>query len=356
MIDRDDLLHRIDLAALLDELSSAPATRLGPTARWRCIDAGHDDQHPSITMFTDRRGVQRWKCWSGGHGGTAIDALMVARGATVADAIAELERRAGITHDIGDRRPSQRLATVSFPADPAPELLAYVAACERILWRPAGRRVLDYLANERGLAPDALKANHVGADPGPAALKRAAGLPRGGTAAVLPTLDLDGRVTYVQARYLDHVEGRAKYDNPAGRIAPNPRIGWVTPARLTDRAHLVVCEGLIDALSVASVGVPAVAVLGATYVDERITRRIARGADGRSVVVAFDGDSAGRNASETLSSWLTQVGCPNQVLSLPDGSDVNTMLGGDDHWLGRQFEPVAQRHGPKHHDLARSLR
>ena len=59
MIDRDDLLRRIDLAALLDELSPAPTARLGPTARWHCIDPGHDDQHPSITMFVDRHGVER---------------------------------------------------------------------------------------------------------------------------------------------------------------------------------------------------------------------------------------------------------------------------------------------------------
>ena len=59
MIDRDDLLRRIDLAALLDELSPAPTARLGPTARWHCIDPGHDDQPPSITMFVDRHGVER---------------------------------------------------------------------------------------------------------------------------------------------------------------------------------------------------------------------------------------------------------------------------------------------------------
>jgi len=79
---------------------------------------------------------------------------------------------------------------------------------------------------------------------------------------VLPTLGLDGRVTYVQARYLDPVEGRPKYDNPASRIATNPRIGWINPARVTDRNHLVVCEGVIDSLSVAGVGTPAVAILG----------------------------------------------------------------------------------------------
>src|SRR5688572_23114824 len=140
MIDRDDLLRRTDLAALLDELSPAPATRLGSSARWRCIDAGHDDQNPSITMFVDRRGVQRWKCWSGGHGGTAIDALLVARGGSVADALAELEHRAGSTPEIVHSRPIP--APTSGPADPMAEpaaaLLDYVAACERILWHPAG--------------------------------------------------------------------------------------------------------------------------------------------------------------------------------------------------------------------------
>ena len=51
---------------------------------------------------------------------------------------------------------------------------------------------------------------------------------------------------------------------------------------ISDRNHLVVCEGVIDALSVASVGTAAVAVLGATYVAERAARDVARGAGGRS--------------------------------------------------------------------------
>lgn len=358
MIDRDDLLRRTDLAALLDELSPAPATRLGSSARWRCIDAGHDDQHPSITMFVDRRGVQRWKCWSGGHGGTAIDALLVARGGTIADALAELEHRAGSAPEISRSRPlpSRGAPPGETRAQPDAALLEYVAACERILWQPAGRKVLDYLVNERGLAPEALRTNRVGADPGPSVLRRAAGLPRGGTAAVLPALDLDGKVTYVQARYLEPVDGRPKYDNPAGRLAANPRLAWVNPATLLDRRHLVVCEGALDALTVAGKGMPAVAVLGATYVDERVARDVARGAAGRQVLLAFDGDPAGRNAGETLAAALTSAGCPSRGLPLPDGCDVNTLLGADDRWIARQLEPTPTRHNVGQHDLARTLR
>ena len=75
--DRDELLARIDLRALLDELSG-PATGPGRTARWHCPAVDHDDVHPSVTVRPDRRGIDRWRCWSGGHGGTAIDAIQVA--------------------------------------------------------------------------------------------------------------------------------------------------------------------------------------------------------------------------------------------------------------------------------------
>ena len=358
MIDRDDLLRRTDLAALLNELSPAPATRLGPNARWHCIDARHDDQHPSITMFVDRRGIERWRCWSGGHGGTAIDAFLVARGGSMADVLAELDRRSGGTPDLAQARriPSRSPAIAEGRVAPDRAMLDYIAACERILWQPAGRKVLDYLVAERGLAPDALRANRVGADLGPVAVRRAAGLPRGGVAAVLPTLDIDGRVTYVQARYLEDVEGRSKYDNPASRIAANPRVGWVAPATVKDRNHLVVCEGVIDALSAASVGVSAVAVLGATYVDERVAQAIAKGAAGRQVVVAFDGDPAGRTAGNSLGASLASAGCSNRVLPMPDGCDVNALLGDDDRWITRQLDSPASRPVVRQHDIARTLR
>jgi hypothetical protein len=273
------------------------------------------------------------------------------------DVLGELVQRAGRTPDVGHAQSSPPRSPASAEGHRAPDsgLLDYVTACEEILWRPAGRAVRDYLVIERGLAPDALKANRIGADPGPAILRRTSGLPRGGPAAVLPTLDIDGGVAYVQARYVQAVERRSKYDNPSSRIANNPRIGWVRPVRVGDGRRLVVCEGMIDALSAASTGTSAVAVLGATYIDDGIAKEIAEGAVGRQVVVAFDGDHAGRGAGDSLAAWLTVAGCPNQVLSLPDDCDVNIMLGKDDKWIARQLQPPSPSHGARHHELARSL-
>ena len=343
MVDRDDLLRRTDLAALLDELSPSPPTRLGQNARWRCIDPGHDDQHPSISMFTDRRGVQRWRCWSGGHGGTAIDAILIAHGGTVAEAMAELERRAGIPRDDERDRsfnsaPSPRQSQ-EVPISPG--LLEYVSACERLLWRPIGRPILDYMVHERGLAPGVLEKNRVGADPGPAVLRRAVGLPRGGPAAVLPTLGLSGQVAYVQARYLDPAEGHPKYDNPASRLAVNPRIGWASPAREQPSSILLVCEGVIDALAVAGAGWPAVAVLGATYVDGRLVSELVHGAAGRHILIAFDGDQAGRRAAVSLSAGLESMEVQSKQVCLPPGRDVSDVLHESGTWLSQRLPPAS---------------
>ena len=64
LIDRDDLLRRVDLDALLEALSGC---RVG--GRWHCPDAGHPDEHPSVTVQVGADGVGR-----GGAGPVGITA------------------------------------------------------------------------------------------------------------------------------------------------------------------------------------------------------------------------------------------------------------------------------------------
>lgn len=330
MIDRDEVLRRVDLAALLDQLSPAPPYRMGRAARWRCIDPNHEDARPSVTMFVDQRGVGRWKCWSGGHGGTAIDALVVARGMTVGSALEELARGAGIAAasapELEPRRQDQALVPrVAVPLDSC--VVRYVEACERILWTPTGRPVLRYLVDERGLDPVVLRRNRVGADPGPDLLRRPSGLPRGGVAAVLPALSRVGDITYAQARYLDPPVDRAKYDNPSSRLCANPRLGWVTPV-VPSQPPVVVCEGIIDALTVASKGHSAAAVLGATYVSADLAHELIEGAAGRPMVVLFDPDAAGEAAADRLASLLGGYAAVKHLDHALDANASSRMPGG----------------------------
>ena len=320
-IDRDDLLARIDLADVLDAL--APGEGNGRRRAWRCPEPDHLDEHPSVKVSTDRRGVERWRCWSGGHGGTAIDAVVAARNMPVGDAIRWLnDNYAHLEPLQRPARPEPRPV-----GRPAPEVIEYVERCEKLLWTGSGRRIRDWL-NERGLGDEVLAANRVGADPGRRYLPRPKGLPAGWPAAVYPALDPSGDVVYFQARFIEPPEGRCKYDNPASRWASNPRLAWSRPTRAQLAANdvLVVTEGIPDALVAAQAGCRSVGVLGSTYSDRHVARQISDGgfeATDQRIVVCFDADEAGRNGSVHLVELLNQCGVDDVVeLVPPAGLDL----------------------------------
>lgn len=323
--DRDELLARTDLQALLDEISG-PSARHGHAARWHCPAADHDDLHPSVSVYVDRRGVERWRCWSGGHGGTAIDAVAVARRIGVKEAVEELARRTGLQPGEVERpRFARKVRQAPDPVPLSPDVVRYVEACASILWKPAGRPVLDYLVSERGLEPEVLRLNRVGADPGPDVLRRARGLPHGGVGAVFPVLDRTGEVAYCQTRYLAAGEGRSKYDNPAGRLGQNPRVGWVRPSG-SPRTPVLVCEGLPDAYAAGAIGYDAVALLGVVHATDAVAARLVADIGERPAIVALDGDAAGRDAAKKLCSLLAARGTMVVDFLLPPGSDLNSWI------------------------------
>jgi len=324
--DRDDVLASTDLAALLDELCG-PARGQGRGARWHCPVADHDDANPSVTVAVGKRGIERWKCWSMGHGGTAIDALREARGLDFKEAIEELARRAGVREaepGAPVRRAAGRPAVAPRPLDP--RAVEYVLAAERLLWEPAGRPVLEYLVDTRGLDPDVLRANRVGADPGTRTLRRAAGLPKAGPGAVFPVLDADGDIVYFQTRYLNPRSDRPKYGNPTSELGANPRHGWTRPAAGEPQAAVVVCEGFPDAYVANSAGYDAVAVLGTGNVTPVVVAKIARRLGHRPAMLALDGDEAGRVATEHLWTGLRRCGIMVVGFPLPSGTDLNSWV------------------------------
>lgn len=325
-LDRDDVLARTDLAALLDELCG-PVRGQGRGARWHCPVPDHVDANPSVTVSVGRRGVERWKCWSMGHGGTAVDALCLARGIDYKEAIEELGRRAGVVETVVPSRPRRSAPREQDGPRPlAPSAVEYVLASERMLWQPAGRRVLEYLVDDRGLDPDVLRANRVGADPGTRTLRRASGLPKAGPGAVFPVLDADGAVVYFQTRYLMPGRGRAKYGNPTSELGANPKHGWTRPAEGEPREAVIVCEGFPDAYVANAAGYEAVAVLGTANATPAVTAKIARMIGKRPAILALDGDEAGRSAAEHLWTGLRQCGIMVVDLPLPSGTDLNSWV------------------------------
>lgn len=326
LYDRDELLARTDLAALADELLGDHHGH-GRSARWPSPVPGHPQtgRTPPMSVFTDRHGTQRWTCFATGANGTAIDLVTTATGRTVADAIHWLAQRAHLTPGVpGPVHRESQPPPCAAAVGPSGELHAYLESCERALWEPAGRRILQWLTEERGLDPAVLHRNRVGADPGPRTLARSPGLPHRGPAAVFPVLDQAGHAVYLQARYLHPPSGTGKYDNPASSHGTNPRIGWIEPSHGPTSGPTVVTEGIPDALAAATAGYRAAALLGAGIPNPAVARQLADHPG--LLVTVLDADCAGRNGATRLADLLARAGRTDTVDIEPPAGDLNGWL------------------------------
>ena len=332
----EDVLDRTDLGQLLDELA-VPAGHQLRGRRWHCPLPDHDDQHPSVTIHTDHRGHERWRCWSGdgSHRGDAIDLVSATQRLPRAEAVDWLARRAGMIADQALPPSPRKALPVSprfVPLDSV--VVQYATACERILWTSGGRDVREWL-HGRGFADDLIRANHIGADPGRAMLNRRRGLPYGASqGAVFPALDPDGRIRYLQTRYLEPGAG-PKYDNPAATLGSNPRVAWTRTIGSPAPQVLVVCEGIPDALTAAGAGLRSVAVLGSQAPDRSVATRIARDVEELDVrvVAVSDNDDAGRSWSARLTSLLAEHGVGLNVVEPPGAiNDLNAWALAQPDW------------------------
>ena len=112
MYDRDALLAAVDLRALADDLLGHRSGG-GRSPMWPCPNTQHaqSGRTPPVSIFTSRRGEQRWRCHGCGDGGTAIDLVLACRGGTARDAMAFLAERAGHREQSDGWRRQDRPAT-----------------------------------------------------------------------------------------------------------------------------------------------------------------------------------------------------------------------------------------------------
>lgn len=327
----DDVLARTDLAELLDQLAE-PAMYATRGRRWHCPVPDHDDRHASVTIHTDHRRHERWRCWSGddNHRGDAVDLVRVTQRVGRSEAVDWLAQRAAMFPDrplpaVAPKPPARAEPRLDVPLDPS--VLHYVKACEKILWTSTGRPVREWL-NRRGFSDELLKLNHVGADPGRTMLHRKRGLPYGGSiGATFPAMDEHGEITYVQTRYLKPGTG-PKYDNPAASLATNPRLAWMNRATEVSENVLLICEGLPDGLSASGAGFEAVALLGAQSCSNWVLDRLAGSLrPGQRAVCVPDNDAAGQSWANAVLENLRRTGVNATSISPPAAHrDLNAWL------------------------------
>lgn len=132
---------------------------------------------------------------------------------------------------------------------------------------------------------------------------------------ILPYLDAKNRPLHFQARATD-------YETTPKELSLRGHIPCPYNTRILDgKPGLVyLCEGPIDTLTLIERGIPAVGVPGVSHLKAEWVPLFA----GKTVIVCFDNDEAGRTASVKVIQSFTDAGISASALKvLPDGSDIN---------------------------------
>ncbi len=278
----------------------------------------HDEAEGSFTVYSDS---ERFWCFGCGEGGDVLDFVQKSEGLTLPEAIARLDGSPGLAP-----RAAPRPAVTRRPASAAlpPRDPALLTAAARFY---AGRfrrstEARGYLAS-RGVGPVAAARLALGYSPGSglrlaleslgfsekrigdSGLFTERGSERFAGMVVVPDTS-GGLVRWLAGRALQP-DARPRF-----QALPGPKpvlgLGGLGPAP----SWVIVAEGLFDWLLLTGWGLPSVAALG-TQGMERIASAL-RGCP--RVFLAFDGDDAGREATDGL---LTLLGRRAAAVALPPG-------------------------------------
>lgn len=350
MHDIDQILKRVDLPELADELVGGRKGH-GTSAKWPSPVPGHPQtgNSPPMGIYNDRHGVQRWKDFATGEGGTAIDLYMTVRGVDTKTAIEHLAQRTSSqpTHTAQHCRSVENHTAGDRPqTDGTPRLTQWVQETNKLLALPKARLAHQWLEDHAITLEHAID-NNLGYDPGATRLRRGDGLPRSGPAVVLPITNHAGELTYAQSRALR--PGGPKYLNPKSQIATNPTISIVNA---NADGPMFLTEGIADALVLTQHGHNASALIG-TGMTSRDTwiQPLQHASQGRQILLAFDNDPAGHTATKQATHQLQHIGLTPLVLPVPaaDISDwANTSRSTFPHELAQMTRaaepaPVAPR-------------
>ena len=314
----------VDIPALkarhpLGDTVEAAGVRLRGRGRVRQgICPFHDEAEGSFTVYADS---ERFYCFGCGEGGDVLDFVQKSEGLTLPEAIARLDGSPGLAPRsapslAGTRRPASAALP---PRDPALLTAAARFYAGRLRRSTEAR---EYLAS-RGVGPVAAARLSLGYSPGvglrlalesrgfsekrigDSGLFTERGSERFAGMVVVPDLS-GGLVRWLAGRAL-------KPDTrPRFQALPGPKpvlgLGRLGPAP----SSVIVAEGLFDWLALTGWGLPSCAALG-TQGIERIASAL-RGCP--RVFLAFDGDDAGREATDGL---LTLLGRRAAAVALPEG-------------------------------------
>jgi DNA primase len=346
----DDLLGRADIVEVIDEY--VPLKKQGSNFKARC--PFHEERTASFNVNPER---QIFHCFGCGAGGNAIGFLMEYEHLRFPEAVRELAGRYGleVPEEAGGGREDAAKDSAGSGLDNATLHAVNEKAARYFEYQlrnhPEAAAVHDYLRGRGidgetaarfrlGFAPAGWR-NLLGAlgtdntsrqaleELGLAVNRNGAVYDRFRERLMFPIRDRRGRAIAFGGRVLG--DGEPKYLNsPEGPLFHKGReLYGLYEARQALRKHerALVVEGYMDVIALAQAGVGnAVAPLGTALTADQLKLLLRTVPE---VVLAFDGDSAGREAAwRSLETALPEMGRGRSVrfLFLPEGEDPDSVV------------------------------
>ncbi|MDZ8185735.1 MAG: DNA primase [Nostoc sp. ChiSLP02] len=316
----------------------------------------HDEKSPSFTVSQTK---QMYYCFGCQAGGNAIKFVMEVGKRSFAEVVLDLARRYQIPVQTLEPEQRQELQRHLSLREQLYEVLASCAQFyQHALRQSQGQKALQYLRNDRKFQEETIQQFGLGYAPAswetlyrylvedkhyPVQLVEKAGLikPRkegGGYYDVfrdrlmIPIRDVQGRVIAFGGRTL--TDEQPKYLNsPETELFSKGKTLFALDRAKTGISQLdkaVVVEGYFDAIALHAAGINnAVASLGTALSLDQV-RLILRYTESKQLILNFDADKAGTNATERAIGEIAELAYKGEVqlkiLNLPNGKDADEYL------------------------------
>ena len=303
----------------------------------------HGEKTASFSVSPDK-GI--YYCFGCHKGGGAVNFMMEVEGLSYPDAVRALAKRAGMQVPEDEQyqsryRQQERLWALHKEA---------ARFFHSQLYAPIGKAALDY-AFGRGMSKGILTTFGVGYAPDSWDSLVKAMLAKGYTEEELkesglvtvsqkngrifdrfrdrlmfPIIDVRGNVIAFGGRIIKKDSDAAKYLNSPETLIFNKRknLFGLNLAKKTKQGFLILVEGNIDVVALHQYGFDnAIASLGTSLTEEQAAL-MTRYAD--QVVLIYDGDKAGQNATQRAIPILEKAGLQVKVLQIKDAKDPDEFL------------------------------
>jgi DNA primase len=316
----------------------------------------HDEKTPSFSVSPTK---QLYYCFGCNAGGNAIKFLMELGKRSFSDVVLDLARRYQVS--VKTLEPEQRgeLQRQLSLREQLYEILAVAAEFyKHALRQPQGQQALTYLQVNRRLSEETIQQFQLGYAPAgweiiykylveqkgkPVHQVEQAGLikprkERGGyydqfrDRLIIPIHDSQGRVIGFGGRSLGDEQPKYLNSPETPLFDKGKTLFALDKARdsITKLDQAVVVEGYFDAIALHAAGITNVVASLGTALSLDQVRQLLRYTESKQIVLNFDADTAGTNASVRAIGEVANLAYQGQVqlrvLNLPDGKDADEFL------------------------------